>query len=113
MAWVMLVLYAMLGLVVKPILIVKIVKYRWSDIRYVFFYCLKVTLLAVPLPCLLYRTQGSLSLGRWTAFVLLILISVICVAIGIWFAGIDENMRKKIIDFAKKHVAHHKNHPWE
>lgn len=105
LAWVMLVLYAILGLVVKPILIIKIVDYRWSDIRYVFFYCLKVTLLAVPLPCLLYCTQGSLGLGKWTAFVLLILISVICVAIAIWFAGIDKNMRKKIIDFAKRKLS--------
>lgn len=102
LAWVMLVLYAILGLVVKPILIIKIVEYRWSDIRYVFFYCLKVTLLAVPLPCLLYYIRDSLILGRWTAFVLLILISVICVAIAIWLAGIDENMRKTIIDFAKR-----------
>lgn len=105
LAWVMLVLYAILGLVVKPILIIKIVEYRWSDIRYVFFYCLKVTLLAVPLPCLLYYIRDSLSLGRWTAFVLLILISVICVAIAIWLAGIDENMRKKIIDFAKRKLS--------
>ena len=42
LSWACLITYAMLGLIIKPILIIKIVDYKWRDIFSVFIPCLKV-----------------------------------------------------------------------
>ena len=57
LSWASLISYAILGLIVKPILLVKIVGYNWRDIWSVFKPCIVVTILAVPIP-LNMTTQG-------------------------------------------------------
>ena len=52
LSWASLVKYAITGLIIKPILIIKIVGYKWSDVFSVFSPCLLVTIAAVPIPLL-------------------------------------------------------------
>ena len=50
LSWASLISYAMLGLIIKPIMVIKVVNYQWKDIFYVFKPCLMVTLLSIPAP---------------------------------------------------------------
>ena len=102
LAWVMLMLYVILGLVVKPILIVKIVGYTWNDILSVFKPCVSVTMLAVPIPLCLYAFQDKLLFeNKWLSGMALITISIIILLLVTWNLGIDKHIRKKLIKIAK------------
>lgn len=105
LAWTMLVLYAVLGLVVKPLLIIKIADYRWRDIRSVYLSCLKVTVVAVPIPYTLYSLQDSLIADKWLASVVIMLMSVINVAFATWFMGMDRNVRQKVMNYIRKNIS--------
>lgn len=91
-SWVFLFYYAFLGLVVKPLLIIRIAKYTWVSILSVLLDCLKVTLVSIPVPViLLCFSEDSLfnTIG-------IILGSVISVLISVLFIGIDKDLRIKI-----------------
>lgn len=103
LAWMLLILYAVLGLLVKPFLIIKIVDYTWKDILSVFIPCLKVTMLAVPIPLMTYfSVDSNLSESKLLAFFIIVLVSLISVSIVIWTWGINQQLRKKIISFVVK-----------
>ena len=102
LAWAFLVDYAILGLIVKPILIVKIVHYTWKDVLSVFIPCLRVTVLAIPIPLLCYyfinnTWHPSIALH----FIILTLVSVLSAGVSIWFAGMDSELRGKVISMIK------------
>lgn len=101
-AWVMLINYILLGLVVKPILIIKIVDYNVKDILSVFIPCLKVTIISVPIPIILYCNRSQIFSNSLLQFFTLASMSVICVAVTVWFFGIDKALRMKCIDFIKR-----------
>lgn len=105
LAWAMLVLYAVLGLIVKPLLIIRIADYRWRDIRSVYLSCLKVTVVAVPIPYTLYSLQDSLIADKWLASVVIMLMSVINVAFATWFMGMDRNVRQKVMNYIRKNIS--------
>lgn len=101
-AWLILIDYAILGLIIKPYLIVKIVDYKWSDIIPVYVSCIKVFCFGVPIPYLVYYFRNDIFSGSIVPFVSMTLISVICVAISSWIFGLDKDMRKKIIHLAEE-----------
>ena len=68
LAWVMLILYALLGLIVKPLLLIRIVGYTWEDIFTVFRPCSKVTFFSIPIPYVLYLVRDRLFTNEWLAF---------------------------------------------
>ncbi len=97
LAWVILVVYAIIGLIVKPILIVKIVKYPLKVILKMFWDCLIVTLVAVPIPIVLYYTRAQIFRNEWIEFFGLAGISALCVCAACWFIGLDSVMRSKLL----------------
>jgi len=99
LSWASLITYALLGLVIKPILVIKIVDYTWKDIFSVFIPCLKVVVCSLPIPFLLYCYLGDDTL---VAFIMVVLVSVLSVAISTWFVGMDKTMKNKIVDMVKK-----------
>lgn len=101
LAWVMLVCYFIIGLIVKPILLIKVVNYQWSDISKVFVPCGKVTIVALPIPCILYVYNEILFSSEIIRFLVLSLISITCVLIASWMVGINRKTRNKIIQFIK------------
>lgn len=101
LAWVMLVCYFIIGLIVKPILLIKIVNYQWGDIFRVFIPCGKVTMTALPIPCILYVYSEMLFGSEIISFLTLSFVSVVCVLIASWMFGIDRRTRNKIIQFIK------------
>ncbi|OUP07242.1 polysaccharide biosynthesis protein [Mediterranea sp. An20] len=99
LSWAMLVVYALLGLVVKPLLLIRIVNYTWADIWQVFRPCLIVTIVSLPIPLLVNYFWISLD-NLWQDF-LLLLISIVCVGLSVWFCGLKRTMRKLLIDKLK------------
>lgn len=100
-AWVSLVSYAILALIVKPILIIKIVDYTWNDIIRVFIPCFRVTIASCILPLLFYLNDDLLSDNIFIRFGFLVLLSVVCVLLAIWLVGITFIEKKIVIDFVK------------
>ena len=95
LSWISIIIYAILGFIIKPVMLVKIADYKWREILSVFKPCLAVTLAAIPLPLLfvmLYKMPGSI-----IGFCLTALIAVFSVAASFWFIGMDKETRKSML----------------
>lgn len=99
LSWLSLAVYAVLGCIVKPILIIKIVNYTWSDIWSVFRPCLIVTLVSLPLPLYLSTLMNCTEI---TNFITLGFVTVATVVIVVFFLGMDRASRAKILSYVKK-----------
>lgn len=86
LSWITLATYAILGLLIKPILIIKIVNYTWSDILQVFRPCLIVSAVSTPLPLVL---SYGIDCTQVVNFLLITAASVLSVIISIYFLGVD------------------------
>lgn len=101
LSWASLITYAMLGLLIKPILIVKIAHYSWKEILSVFRSCIVVTVLSLPLPLIANEyIDSEILLG----FFLMVIITVVITGIVIMFVGIDKSTRKSVVAFAMKKI---------
>lgn len=101
LSWAYLISYAILGLIVKPILIVKHVDYKWSDIFSVYIPCILVTIVAVVPSVFIdhYFNDKSL-LGKGIELCSIILV----VLIASYTVGLDKTMRNKINTFIKTKI---------
>lgn len=104
LSWASLITFALLGCVVKPILIVKIADYTWKEILSVLNICLLVTLVAIPLPVAYYYCF-DVDNNLWHAAVVLVL-SVSAVAVSVWFLGLTKNMKQMLQTtvYSKLHI---------
>jgi len=93
LSWTSLVVYAILGIIVKPWLIIKIVDYKCSEIWSVYRSCLIVTVASLPIPIIIYKLVDT---SQIVYFILLGLVCLISVALSAFFLGIDKAMRKKV-----------------
>lgn len=93
LSWASLGMYAILGLIVKPILIIKIADYKWKEIWNVYFPCISVSLISGGLSILLtrYVIHGG--------FVGLCMITAISLGISlpvIYFIGLTKTVRQNL-----------------
>jgi O-antigen/teichoic acid export membrane protein len=89
--------YALLGIIIKPALIIHIVGYTWKDVFSIFFPCLKVTIIAIIVPLILkYLLDESLFSACILCFS-----AIISVTTCVYFIGIDRSLRLKINQFIK------------
>lgn len=103
LSWASLITYMLLGLIIKPILVIKIVNYTWHDIFSVFKPCLYVTLASLPLPLSVYywlKNHDSMVLS----FCVITAVSVLSVACASWYLGMDKPMRQKVVEMVKKKI---------
>ena len=98
LSWASLITYAMLGLVIKPILIIKIVDYKWKDVFSVFIPCLKVVVCALPIPLFLYYRLGNETI---MSFIVIVVVSGMSVLLASWFVGLENEMRKMLVEKIK------------
>ena len=101
-SWTGLVTYALLGLIIKPLLIIKIVNYTWKDILSVFVPCLKVTAVAVILPILSYAYLTFDN--RFASLLTISSISILSVGLSVWFLGLNKEMKAKVVEMVKKKI---------
>ena len=102
LSWASLITYAMLGLIIKPILIIKIVDYKWKDILSVFVPCLKVVICALPIPLLLYYRLGNATI---TSFIVIVVASGVSVLLASWFVGLENEMKEMLVEKVKARLA--------
>lgn len=102
LSWASLLGCVLVGVVVKPLLVIKIVDYSWKDIISVFVPCIKVTLLSLPLPVIAYFCLNEyLPTTGVVKFIFLVLVSVFSVGVVTWFWGLDRLTREKLLLIVK------------
>lgn len=101
LSWTSLVVYAILGIIVKPWLIIKIVDYKCSEIWSVYRSCLVVTLVSLPLPIIIYRL---LDISELLNFIIVGFVCLLSIGITVFFFGIDIAMRKKVVGAVMKKI---------
>jgi O-antigen/teichoic acid export membrane protein len=106
LSWASLITYMLLGLVVKPILIIKIVDYTWKDIFSVFVPCLKVTLISVVFPVLFYIYVRTTIENQLLWLIVIGGISISSVFMTVWFFGLDASTKKKLITVIKNKLSY-------
>lgn len=106
LSWASLVTYFILGVIVKPILIIRIANYTWRDVFSVFVPCLKVALGSLPAPLLAKSYLNTLHLPIFADFIISVAICVASVACASWFLGLTPNMRTKLIGIIKMRLLH-------
>lgn len=95
LSWISLAVYAILGIVQKPLLIMKIADYKLSEIWGVYQACIIVTLISLPIPIIVYSIFDTTVLIN---FILVCVVCVLSVGITVFFFGIDKIMRKNVIE---------------
>jgi O-antigen/teichoic acid export membrane protein len=90
-----------IGMIAKPIILCRIVKYPFQEIAQIFMNCFRVTLIAVPIPILInhFLNKGLIN------FAITCLLSVVCVLTTVYFAGIDPVMRSKVAAYAQNRLS--------
>lgn len=106
LAWTMLVDYVLLGLIIKPILIIKIVGYTWIDVMKVFRPCFRVSVVSSLIPIILYLYRDSVLTNIILQFVVLAAVSVLSVVTTVWFIGLDKSMKDKLLLVVKSKLKH-------
>lgn len=99
-SWASMIAFALLGFIVKPMLIIRIVDYKWNDIISVFTPCLKVTITSLPLSLSAYYFFHE-SNSIWLSLFLVVIISVLSVICSVWYLGIEGPMRLKMLNICK------------
>ena len=97
LSWSTMACYAIMGLVVKPILLIKIVDYKWSDIWFVIWPCLRVIVLALPIPTFTSIYLSKIALPQVVSFFLIVSVCVLSVATVVWLFGLTTTMREKLL----------------
>lgn len=101
LSWACLISYAILGLIIKPILIIRIVNYTWNDIWMTIKPCITITLYSLPIPILFSKlTNVDLKINICTTIFLTIFITCTC----IYFWGIDKETRNIIIKYLHRKI---------
>ena len=96
LSYVLVILYAILGLVIKPILINKLAGYTKKEIFSVFRVCFLVLISSLPVPFIVKHFFPGDSILN---FVLNCSVAVISIIISVFFVGIDQPLRKKVIQY--------------
>lgn len=101
LSWATAICYAVIGLIIKPILLIKIVDYTWKDIWSVIWSCLKVAVLSLPVPIVIAYYLSRSSVGEVGYFVAIVTTCVISVAVVVWTVGLSKEIRLKLINAIK------------
>ena len=100
LSWASFVVYAILGFVVKPILVTTIADYKWRDILSVFYPCLKVTVGSLPVPLFVYFSLNDFR-NYFLSILIITIFSIASVLFSCWFFGLDTSMRNKLIEIIR------------
>lgn len=94
LSWAYLVCYAVLGLIIKPILLNKICDYTLKEVLQVFGVCFLVTIIAISIPSVVYHLIGVETIVNCSV---ILLVSLISVAIAVWTLGMTNSMRGRVL----------------
>lgn len=101
LSWVFIVVYAILGCIQKPLILIKICGYKFSDFIPTYWICLKVTIIASFIPFVYDYWIRTRTENQYIIFFSVAIISVLSVCASSWFLGIDASMREKVVQIVK------------
>ena len=106
LSWGLLFAYALLGIIVKPLLIIHISDYKMKDILSVIWDCIKVfaVSIVIPLACS-YYSEILFSNTLLKVFALTFL-SIISVITSVWFIGVSPSQRSTVVSVLKNIFTH-------
>lgn len=107
LSWAYIICYALLGLVEKPIILVKIVGYNWKDFPPLFWETFKVVAISVVLPVFAKYYITSNTCNSLIIAASVCSICIISVCLTVWIFGIDVETRKKIKSYLLNRIKHH------
>ena len=93
LSWATLILYFLLGMVIKPILIIKIANYSWKEIFEVYLKCFVVVVISTPIPV---YVSCVLNEGTYLNYLVILVVSICMVAFCSYFFGFDKNTKSII-----------------
>lgn len=105
LSWSTIIAYAFMGLLIKPILLIRIVDYTWGDVFSVILPCIKVTVFSSVLPLIAHFYLWRLSLGEFSYFLIMVVICVLSAVGTIWCLGLSHEVRTKLLSVAKSKIA--------
>jgi Na+-driven multidrug efflux pump len=95
--------YAVQAFIQKPLILVKYIDYKWSDFNPLYWNCFKVTVAACIIPVIFrYGIINNLTTNHYIIFFSVGTISVLSTVAAIWYIGLDEATRTKLLTFIKK-----------
>ena len=99
LSWISITVFAIAGFLLKPMLIVKIADYSWSEIFSMMRICLIVTLMAVPMPLITFiLLDVDHNIGH---FGLVLVTSVVSVCLAVWYFGMTAGMKQTLLIILK------------
>lgn len=98
LAWVQMIAYLCLGVIIKPILVHLIVKYGYKEMMLMILRCLAVTALASAAP---YAASCFVDENTAIGFITVLIVSLISVGLFVWIAGLDKQMKNMLIQWLK------------
>lgn len=104
LSWSTAICYAIIGLIIKPILLIKIVHYSWKDIWSVVWLCFKVTMASLPIPFMVNYYLNHSSIGEIGHFVVIVTSSILSVVCVVWIVGLTKDMRLKVANTVKSRL---------
>ena len=97
----LLVAYAIQGIIIKPILLIKIVNYTYKDMMSIFLPCVKVTIAAVILPLTCNAYFGDIINNSLLVALFSVCTSVILVVFSSWYLGMDKANKDQLIEIVR------------
>lgn len=101
LSWAALITTALVGVVIKPILVIKIADYSWKDVLTVFLPCMKVTIASLPIPIIIALLVNKYCQNEIIGFFIIVVVTVSSVAMIIWLLGLDVDSKKVLKDYIR------------
>lgn len=101
-SWATIVCYAVMAFVLKPILIIKLVDYKWKEIINVIYSCVKVTISSIPLPIIVNYHLKDAGLSVFQEFLVCTMVCLTSTVCAIWYLGLTSDMRTKLVRIFKE-----------
>lgn len=106
LAWIETFACVILGIILKPVLVHRIVKYELGEVYKVILNCALVSCLSSALPVAVSR---HINVDTLYGFGLVLFLSICSVAVFVWTLGLDKNMRSMLISWIKRKFNKKKN----
>jgi len=93
-----------IGVIVKPIMLVKILHYNWRDFLSLFLPCFLVTICSLPIPTLFYMLEYQSSSSNVWMFLAMVFIAGASIVCSIWFLGLTPVMKEQVTGLVKSRL---------
>lgn len=99
LSWASLIANLIIAIVIDPIILVRVVGYKYREIYGVIYRCFIITLISIPIPYIFYRYTD---VNTFKGFILVLCISIISIIVTVYLFGLDKDIKNKAIYLIKK-----------